>query len=56
MIKEKNLSAGNIVGELAKIVGGGGGGRAHLASAGGKDVSKIPEAMMELENIAAKFL
>ena len=37
LIKEKKLSAGKIVGELAKIVGGGGGGRPHLATAGGKD-------------------
>jgi len=56
LIKEKNLSAGSIVGELAKIVGGGGGGRAHLATAGGKDISKIPDAMNELENIIAKML
>jgi len=56
LIKEKNLSAGSIVGELAKIVGGGGGGRAHLATAGGKDVSKIPDALQKTENIVAKFL
>ncbi len=36
LIKEKKLSAGKIVGELAKLVGGGGGGRSHLATAGGK--------------------
>jgi alanyl-tRNA synthetase len=56
LIKEKNFSAGEIVGELAKIVGGGGGGRLHLATAGGKDVARIPDAMKELENIVAKFL
>jgi alanyl-tRNA synthetase len=38
LIKDKKLSAGKIVGELAKLVGGGGGGRPHLATAGGKDV------------------
>ena len=37
--------AGNIVRELAKITGGGGGGRPDFAQAGGKDVSKIDEAL-----------
>ena len=34
LIKSKKLSAGKIVGELAKLVGGGGGGRPHLATGG----------------------
>ena len=49
LIKEKKLSAGKIVGEAAKIVGGGGGGRPHLATAGGKDVSKIDELLIKVE-------
>jgi alanyl-tRNA synthetase len=56
LIKEKNLSAGKIVSELAKLVDGGGGGRPHLATAGGKDVSKIPFALIEVERIVSKFL
>ncbi|MGA8263234.1 MAG: DHHA1 domain-containing protein, partial [Ignavibacteriaceae bacterium] len=56
IIKEKKLSAGKIVGELAKLVGGGGGGRPHLATAGGKDVDKFPSALMEVENTITKFL
>lgn len=56
LIKEKNLSAGKIVHELAKLVDGGGGGRPHLATAGGKDVSKIPFALIEVERIVSKFL
>jgi alanyl-tRNA synthetase len=55
LIKEKKLSAGKIVGELAKLVGGGGGGRPHLATAGGKDVSKIPFALSEVEKIISSF-
>ncbi len=51
LIKEKNYSAGKIIGEVAKIVGGGGGGRSHLATAGGKDVSKIEEAFFKFEEI-----
>ncbi|MFZ1290928.1 MAG: alanine--tRNA ligase [Melioribacteraceae bacterium] len=49
LIQTKKLSAGKIVGELAKIVGGGGGGRPHLATAGGKDISKIDEALSKVE-------
>ncbi len=56
LIKEKKLSAGKIVGELAKLVGGGGGGRPHLATAGGKDVSKIPNALENVESVILKLL
>jgi alanyl-tRNA synthetase len=56
LIKDKKLSAGKIVGEVAKLVGGGGGGRPHLATAGGKDTEKIPSALKETENIISKFL
>jgi alanyl-tRNA synthetase len=56
LIKEKKLSAGKIVGELAKLVGGGGGGRPHLATAGGKDVSGISSAIGKVEKIIADFL
>jgi len=56
IIKEKKLSAGKIVGELAKLVGGGGGGRPHLATAGGKDVSGIPAAISKVEKIVGSLL
>jgi alanyl-tRNA synthetase len=56
LIKEKRLSAGKIVGELAKLLGGGGGGRPHLATAGGKDISKIPDALEKVEDIIKSFL
>jgi len=56
LIKDKNLSAGKIVGELAKLVGGGGGGRPHLATAGGKDVSQIVPALSKVGKIVADFL
>jgi alanyl-tRNA synthetase len=56
LIKERKLSAGKIVGELAKLVGGGGGGRSHLATAGGKEVNKIPFALSEVEKIISSFI
>lgn len=42
---DKGAHAGNIIREVAKIAGGGGGGRPDMAQAGGKDVSKINEAL-----------
>jgi alanyl-tRNA synthetase len=45
LISGKKLRAGTIVGAIARIVGGGGGGKPHLATAGGKDISKIDEAL-----------
>ena len=42
---EKGAHAGNIVREVAKICGGGGGGKPDSAQAGGKDASKIDDAL-----------
>ncbi len=56
LIKEKKLSAGKIVGEIAKLVGGGGGGKNHLAIAGGKDAAKVQVAFSKVEEVVGKFL
>ncbi|OIP76400.1 MAG: alanine--tRNA ligase [Oscillatoriales cyanobacterium CG2_30_44_21] len=45
----KGLQAGKFIGAIAKICGGGGGGRPNLAQAGGKDATKLPEALEEAE-------
>jgi len=37
--------AGNIIKQLAPLVGGGGGGRPDFAQAGGKDPSRLDEAI-----------
>ncbi|NJR59122.1 MAG: alanine--tRNA ligase [Cyanobacteria bacterium CRU_2_1] len=42
---KKGLQAGKFVGTIAKLCGGGGGGRPNLAQAGGKDTDKLPEAL-----------
>jgi alanyl-tRNA synthetase len=41
----KRFPAGKLVQEVARQVGGGGGGRPDLAQAGGKDASKLDEAL-----------
>jgi alanyl-tRNA synthetase len=41
----KRFPAGRLVQEIARMVGGGGGGRPDLAQAGGKDASKLDEAL-----------
>ncbi len=43
--------AGNLLKAISPIVGGGGGGRPNSASSGGKDASKIPEALAEAESV-----
>ncbi|KMT21300.1 alanine--tRNA ligase [Clostridium cylindrosporum] len=45
------VHAGNIVKEVAKIAGGGGGGRPDMAQAGGKDKSKVQEALSFAEKL-----
>ncbi|MFQ3542679.1 alanine--tRNA ligase [Halobacillus rhizosphaerae] len=42
---ERGYHAGNLIKEAATRCGGGGGGRPDMAQAGGKDASKIPEAL-----------
>ena len=42
---DHGIHAGNIIREVAKIAGGGGGGRPDMAQAGAKDLTKIDEAL-----------
>lgn len=49
----KGAHAGNIVKAVAKVCGGGGGGRPDMAQAGGKDVSKLDEALTAAWDIIA---
>ena len=51
---KKGAHAGNIIKASAKIVGGGGGGRPNMAQAGGKDASKINDAIAEAEKVLAE--
>ena len=42
---KRGLHAGNIVKLAAQVTGGGGGGRDTMAQAGGRDPSKLDEAL-----------
>jgi alanyl-tRNA synthetase len=44
-IIEHKLKAGQFIGGIAKLCGGGGGGRPNLAQAGGRDASQLPAAL-----------
>ncbi len=45
LIKTNNLKAGDLIKRVAQIAGGSGGGRPHLATAGGKDAHRMREAL-----------
>jgi len=47
--------AGKLIKEVASITGGGGGGRPDMAQAGGKDISKIDEALNFVEDWIKKI-
>ena len=50
------VQAGKIVQELAKLVGGSGGGRPDLAEAGGKDTSAVDSALGSIYPLLDRLL
>jgi len=50
------IKAGDLVKEVAKVAGGGGGGRPDFAQAGGKDASKVDEALRQVTQILEKMI
>lgn len=56
LVKGKKLAAGKFVGGLAKLCGGGGGGKPNLAQAGGKLPEKLPEALKSARTQLAELL
>jgi alanyl-tRNA synthetase len=49
-VNAKGLQAGKFIGAIAKLCGGGGGGRPNFAQAGGRDPSKLAEALESASN------
>ncbi|MBN1668182.1 MAG: alanine--tRNA ligase, partial [Anaerolineales bacterium] len=53
---KRGLNAGELIKHVAAPLGGGGGGRPNLAQAGGKDATKLPEALAGVPTwVAAKI-
>lgn len=53
-VKNAPLKAGNLVKNIAIILGGNGGGKDDFATAGGKDLTKIDEALKEAKSFIEK--
>ena len=56
IINEKKLSANDIIKQIAAFAGGSGGGRAHMALAGAKDLGKLNSALEKVESIIREKL
>jgi alanyl-tRNA synthetase len=52
----KRIQAGKLVGAIAKLVGGSGGGKPEIAEAGGKDQAQIDAALKATPEIVASLL
>ncbi len=52
----RGVHAGELVKAVARTVGGGGGGKASLAQAGGRDLSKLPAALAQVPELVRKQL
>jgi len=53
---KRGMHAGKLVQKIAKVVGGGGGGRPDLAQAGGKDATKLAEALDQVQGYIREIL
>ncbi len=56
LIKDRGLKAGDIVRGVAQLAGGSGGGKPHLAQAGGRDPGKLDEALEQVAGIVEQQL
>jgi alanyl-tRNA synthetase len=53
---ERGLKAGNLIKQVARVVGGGGGGRPTLAQAGGRDPDRLDEALELVPGVIGELL
>ena len=53
---KKGVHAGNIIREVTATAGGSGGGRPDMASGGGKDVTKLDEAIEKAYDVVASMI
>ncbi len=52
----RGAHAGDLVKAVARTVGGGGGGKPSLAQAGGRDLTRLPEALAQVPELVRKQL
>ncbi len=52
----RGLSADALVREIARVAGGGGGGRPDMATGAGKDPAKLADALKQVPDIVRKLL
>jgi alanyl-tRNA synthetase len=53
---QKGVHGGKLIGQVAKVVGGGGGGKPSMAQAGGKEPARLPEALALAKQLATAAL
>ena len=53
---ERGLKAGSLIKQVARVVGGGGGGRSTLAQAGGRDPNRLDEALDQVPRVVEELL
>ncbi|QDU21522.1 alanine--tRNA ligase [Urbifossiella limnaea] len=53
---KKGVKAGDVVKQVAAVAGGSGGGKPDLAQAGGKDATKLSEALAKARELAGQLL
>ena len=51
LVKAGKYNAGDLIRQVAGVAGGGGGGRPHMATAGGKDLAKFAAAMQKIKDL-----
>jgi alanyl-tRNA synthetase len=56
LVAEKKLRADELVKKVAAVTGGSGGGKPHLALAGGRDAAKLEPALAEARRLVAEAL
>jgi alanyl-tRNA synthetase len=53
---KRGVKSGEVVKQIAAVIGGSGGGKPDFAQAGGRDASKLPEAIQKAEELGKKLL
>ena len=56
LVKDKGLNAGKLVADAAKQLGGGGGGRPNLATAGARDADRLDSVLSDFSKTILQIL